>query len=584
MDASQLWNNDLTWPRHLLHIETLTSYPWQPGHTYGGHIKPRYNAISYTWGRFALESGDQPDIVPLQIRGITWQQHLPRIDPRHFTTQELYRIIKAAACPYPDCVPVEFVWLDIACLNQAPGSKEGSAEVDRQAKIFLRANDVCIWLLNHDSNIDRLWSSTVAAAISAAKMFSGKVPSRHATSKWLSQVSSLLIQFTRDPWFSSLWTLQEAFASPGAILLSLSRSSKSALDTSKAMQKSGGIWRLPLKHWVGAWNRIKYVLCKEPLRSHPQAHKLILALDDLGFLNMARRHMHLSSVYDRTPQRFMGNPCGLLVAASKRVAKREEDRIYAIMEVFGLKLGRSAPFAMRTDFTLAELKDQLAVAILARYPIASQLIVQNRNCAPGKAWMISSTMTLPLEAHQFWAHYVNDGPVLTAVSLTAKAYQGRLWASFDGPVTQFSTWYDVVGQRSSSQVRLRLDESWESRIQTNLAFNLRDDTVAKLAFLRCRFKRLVVVFLGRLIPPQMKDNLVEQCRGCRTTYCNWSLGLLLAPDELDTTRRCFSRLGVVVWTPSRVNLTAVKGLGINPREYLRGSGRGWHQLKGGLFG
>jgi hypothetical protein len=584
MDASQVWNNDLTWPRRLLHIETLTSYTWQKGNKYGGHTRPRYNAISYTWGRFVLEAGEQPDIAPMPIRGTTWEHYLPRIDPRHFTTQELHRIIKAAACPYPGCVPVDFVWLDIACLDQNPGSKEGPAEIDRQAKIFLGANDVCIWLLNHDSNIDRLWLATVTAANGAVKTFSKKAPSQQVASKWLHQVSSLLIQFTRDLWFSSLWTLQEAFASPGAILLFLSRNSKSVVDISKTMRRRGGIMRLPLKYWVRVWNSIKYALHTGPLKGYPQAHSIIVALDDLGFLNMAQRHVHSSSVNDSRPRRFMGNPCGLLVAASKRVAKREEDRVYAIMQVFSLKLGRSAPWAIRTDFTLTELKDQLAVAVLARYPIASQLIVHNRNCTPGRAWMISSSMSLPLEAHQFWAHYANNGPVLTAVSMRAKAYRGRLWAGFDGLTTHFSTWLDVVGQEDLSAVRLRLDEAWEVQVQANLEQHSRSDTMTRLSSLRNRFKLLIILFLGRLIPPKKKGRLIEKCIECRATYYDWSLGLLLVPDELDTTRRCYSRLGVVIWTPSQMKSSAFTGSGLDPREYLRGFGSGWHYVNGGLFG
>lgn len=43
------------WPQRLLHVPTMTSYEWQPGHCYGpSKPKPEYRAISYTWGRWKI--------------------------------------------------------------------------------------------------------------------------------------------------------------------------------------------------------------------------------------------------------------------------------------------------------------------------------------------------------------------------------------------------------------------------------------------------------------------------------------------------------------------------------------------------
>lgn len=41
---------------------------------------------------------------------------------------------------------VEFVWLDMACIDQNPGSPDAAAEIGRQAKIFKGASHVYAWL------------------------------------------------------------------------------------------------------------------------------------------------------------------------------------------------------------------------------------------------------------------------------------------------------------------------------------------------------------------------------------------------------------------------------------------------------
>jgi hypothetical protein len=50
------------------------------------------------------------------------------------------------------------------------------------------------------------------------------------------------------------------------------------------------------------------------------------------------------------------NPFRLLKCCKARTTSYEEDRVYAIMQVFDFRLGKSAPNANRTNFTFDELK------------------------------------------------------------------------------------------------------------------------------------------------------------------------------------------------------------------------------------
>ncbi|KAK8074099.1 hypothetical protein PG994_004998 [Apiospora phragmitis] len=239
------WDDECSWPRRLLHVKTLTSFEWQPGNTYGGDVEPAYNAISYTWGNFRLASGERPDVKAMPFEGIDWQSSLPRMKPECFTTEDLHRAIKVAAKTYLEYPEVNFVWLDIACIDQR-NTRDSEAEIGRQVKIFKKAMDTFVWL----------------------------------------------------------WDLN----------------------------------------------------CQTVIE-------------------------------------WAGNPFSLLAASSRRNPYSEVDRVYGIMQVFDLRLGKSAPEILALEekarkkigFTLEELELQLAEALLLKYPIFSQLVLQSPACPIGEA-------------------------------------------------------------------------------------------------------------------------------------------------------------------------------------------------------
>lgn len=82
-----LFDDDCDWPRRLLHVPSMTSYKWGPGDVYGNVVKPKYSALTYTWGRWRLLPDEMPEITALPVKGVTWP--LPRIDPDHFSARQL---------------------------------------------------------------------------------------------------------------------------------------------------------------------------------------------------------------------------------------------------------------------------------------------------------------------------------------------------------------------------------------------------------------------------------------------------------------------------------------------------------------
>lgn len=157
-----------SWPRRLLHVESMTSYRWSPGAWYGPFRAPKYNAISYTWGRYRLDHTRDPRPESLQcingltIKGIEWD--IPPIHPDHFTEEEFKTVIHRVA-EGSEGERTDFIWLDIACIDQNPDSVEGSLEVGRQAAIFQGAQEVFFWLTSHTTQNVRECLTTITVAV-----------------------------------------------------------------------------------------------------------------------------------------------------------------------------------------------------------------------------------------------------------------------------------------------------------------------------------------------------------------------------------------------------------------------------------
>lgn len=60
-------------------------------------------------------------------------------------------------------------------------------------------------------------------------------------------------------------------------------------------------------------------------------------------------------------------PFGL---ARYRTAKRKEDQIYGIMQVYGLRLGKTVE--PNKSFNLEQLRDQLSIQLNRQSPVAAQ--------------------------------------------------------------------------------------------------------------------------------------------------------------------------------------------------------------------
>lgn len=349
-------------PRRLLHVPSMTSVHWSDANSHAINNELDYSALSYTWGRFAAPG------PRINVQGISWV--IPSIRADHFTADEFQAILQAIA-------PASgYVWVDIACIDQEclPVKMD---EIGKQGDIFRRAVKTYIWLTQHDTASLQLLLNTLKAFAykieALGRDSSNFEPNQEEVllilEKGLDEVYVAIRTLLSDPWFSSLWTLQEAYLRDDALLLSHTG------DT--MMPPDRGAPPYTLRTLCATFQEISISLSGYASAS-PTLTSLLTVIEGSGLLNIGTS---------------MKTPILIYPAAHFRTCQKELDRVYGIMQVYNLRLGSSQD--PQKTFTLNELEDQLAVSLNSISPMAAQLFVHRYPPQPGKAWRVTKECVLP---------------------------------------------------------------------------------------------------------------------------------------------------------------------------------------------
>lgn len=353
--SSELFTTEREWPARLLHVQgnQFQSHQRQGSHTYGGVDNPQYNILSYTWGRWETSKGKA-----LPITGTTWE--VPIVDKRGFSVEAFAKVVQHVK------QDGSFVWLDIACIDQE-NERVKATEIGKQAAIFRGARQAYIWL-SHSKR-------------SALKPFILKALSRDALEinrPWLDRLAKGVEQIFSDPWFSSLWTLQEGYLRRDAILLFDDASWLDIPKFESYSQHGGPCTLLDITSaYSHIYSEVLGVLRLDPDRlghdGNRRAREVCQRLDDVGVPCIAKSHA-----------------IALYGVSSLRNPMREADRIYGIMQVFGLVLGKSAQ--PNKNFTLTDLEDQLGAALNRANPVLAQSFVHLTDPRHNRRWCLQRRM------------------------------------------------------------------------------------------------------------------------------------------------------------------------------------------------
>lgn len=173
-----------------------------------GEVCPEYICISHTWGRWRIKD------KMAELPGVGW------LVPEN----SLYDVRDV-----PDMLGRlgdRYIWFDLFCVPQIRGDKRAEIEISRQAAIF-RHSRRCIAWLNQCPSFDG-----VIAALRWLSFQFVRMTTRNAeTSVDLDRTLETLVMAARspvelvacgletqdvqaDPWFTSVWTLQEIVVCP----------------------------------------------------------------------------------------------------------------------------------------------------------------------------------------------------------------------------------------------------------------------------------------------------------------------------------------------------------------------------------
>lgn len=180
--------------------------------TSGLDFIPQYTVISHTWGRWKKTTS-------IQLHGVPW--NIP--ENTRFDVSSIPTLLAQIPTKTP------YVWLDLVCIPQ-DSSPIASKEIARQARIFRNAKYAIAWL-NDVENLDILSAALRWYVLQLLEVPAGSQDDRRrlqlieeAWDKVARQGCGLfeyrlnepetLKKFVLNPWFTSLWTLQEIAVRP----------------------------------------------------------------------------------------------------------------------------------------------------------------------------------------------------------------------------------------------------------------------------------------------------------------------------------------------------------------------------------
>lgn len=396
------------WPRRLLHIPSMRSLEREQSNTYGESSQPSYATVSYTWGRFEISDGPA-----LFIDGIPWT--IPAIDPYHFRVEEFENTIRSIA-QISGC---EFLWLDVACANFSNRSAAPTRdnEISLQREIFLSAAHNFIWLSETSfSSLSNAFAD-VSRVVNGVDCKTGlAVGFADIDQKLQDVVVPAFRLLLGDPWFSSLWTLQEAMVNPDAVLLSANGSGVPVSFLDRYVPGRERYIKLELEDNEHVQHKVQFdalASCKGgtgkdfpnsnylTLRHLVRLSQLLLDLVSCRLRQCSRtvrrdlEKLANTIVRSGLPAFATFNLLRLWKISQKRRELQPGDRLeYIYKYVFRFPAGRRTPFA-DPNASKSQREAYFHGQLMLHFPVLSQLFSRLKTCETGLSWRLDQGCEFP---------------------------------------------------------------------------------------------------------------------------------------------------------------------------------------------
>lgn len=335
-------------------------------------------------------------------------------------------------------------------------------------------------------------------------------------SDWIDSVVRVLDFWLTDPWFTSLWTLQEMFLRADATII---------LAESLTAHRAEG-------NEIGTANLIMW------------ANTIISAIDQIPEEDTER--LGLNRLQDLTDRLGFNagsfeNPTVFYTATRFRMTIDPLDRIYAIMQVFRFRLGEAAEPGRK--FSLEQLEDQLGAAINEKSPVWGQMFVHSSSFQAGRSWRVNSWSRFPRQA-QF-------AEAIPKRACTIQFDENSGFARFRGETASFRRIHEFW-QKASEDEDWRLSYPKLKAIQNIML----DETDRITDLVPQELQRLNTISDERqhAIGTSLLDNhgseirilLIGSLQEAGADGSDEMLGVLVIPAA-GRQRDCWQRIGICMW-------------------------------------
>lgn len=213
-----------------------------------------------------------------------------------------------------------------------------------------------------------------SAEMDERRKFRGDISqTQHVAVELYVRLNETVTKILKDPWFTSLWTVQEAFIRKDAILLSREGSYMFRPSSLPAKRRD----KMTIEDFIKACT---HILGPAPNQDPEPLYKIGLALKEYGLDAISTKH-----------------PLGPYIAARKRSCTKEVDRIYGVQQVFRFRLGITSPHALPSVQapTLTQLEIEFGRDLFQYDSVMSQMHVFTQPPPVGRGWLVSAVSSVP---------------------------------------------------------------------------------------------------------------------------------------------------------------------------------------------
>lgn len=373
------------------------------------------------------------------------------------------------------------------------------------------------------------------------------------TEEDLDAMENCLSRLLIDPWFSSLWTLQEFILRRDATIISKEGKCAFPPTTEKGL---AGAWSLEnlgvecltnIGNFEFSFGETKAIAMDA---SGIEEEKTSRKIESLGLRISPLKEKLEQSGLTTNPNT---NPNVAYSVGQYRKVSNPLDRVYGITQIYGISCSQS-PAGTRLMERLASLTAEFGTQLAARSPLLSQLFIHSLPTKPERSWMITQNCEVPTFLR---AYSVSDMARKCQRSLCSMQVLDSKHVGFKGESTALLDFFDDPHD-DLKDIGIAASAALDRHIDHELFGHSERITIRRTGGVTMHSHGShgsAKIDMDKFWTKYSKEHLRVLLLGRNSSYGPESLsedsyGLILSPLGKDS-RWVWERIGIMAWTAYR---------------------------------